>query len=103
MEHIINPDASDRAIQEVIRATIDGDDSVAGIVVLRLHKDGRVRRYNGNRMLQPKGYFEEVTEVLVALLQRSFRMTKEAGELCNCPKCIARRGGVFNASQTGHA
>lgn len=103
MEYITNPDASDRAIQEVVKATLDGDDTVAGIVVLRLHKDGRVRRYTADRLEQPKEYWPEATEVLVAMLQQSFRMIQEAGERCNCPKCIQRRGGVFNGTTKAEA
>ncbi len=103
MDHITKPDASDNAIQEVVKSTLDGDDSVAGIVVLRLHKDGRVRRYLADRLETPKEYWPEVTEVLVTMVQRSFRMIQEAGEQCNCPKCIERRGGVFNGTTKAEA
>lgn len=84
-----------RSIMEVITSMIKADNDTAGVVVLKLKKDGTVTRLGGSVVLNPPDLIARILHELAEVMQARFMEAVSAGELCNCPACIAKRGGAF--------
>jgi hypothetical protein len=82
---------------DMITSVLSANEDHAAVIVLVLKKDGSVQRAGGTTVMNPPNLVAVVSDTLAHQAQLMFKSALAASEECNCPKCIAQRGGVFMA------
>lgn len=75
-------------ITKMIEATLD---RTAGVVILRIGKNGHVDTYAGSTVLNPPDLIQRIAQDLARVAQDLFIQALAKGNACTCPKCSQAR------------
>ncbi len=78
-------------ITKLITASVD---KTAGVVILRIAKDGHVHTYAGSTILNPPDLVKRIADQLAGIAQDLFVQAVTKGNSCNCEKCQASRASA---------
>ena len=84
-----------RAIVDLLRKALESNEDTGTVLLFRIMKDGSVRPSAASRVVNPPEAVATLADIGTKTLRAAMSVLNSAGEACNCPKCIARRGGVF--------
>lgn len=90
----IAPDNPSLPIYDLLFKVMDADENVDTAMLFRIMKDGSVHPSVASRVVT-QDLVATIARLAGETIQEVFRFIMERSESCNCPQCIARRGGVF--------